>query len=161
MPYVPLATSYDHYTNDCWTYDGRLDPLQTSKPHSYPSLLLSSSLSLLINIITPHSLSSTVMIKASFESYSNTDPFMFPGFAGRLARFQSAKHTLDLQVWEWSCVFNITVHLQWSSDIVFQEDYFSLLNATEIGQRITYSPSSYSNLLPSFTNYVTMAIDQV
>ena len=44
---------------------------------------------------------------------------------------------------------------------MYQEDYFSLLNATEIGRRMTYSPSSAPSLLPTFTNYVTMAIDQV
>ena len=52
-------------------------------------------------------------------------------------------------------------HAQWFTDIVYQEDYPSLLLGAEIGERITYSPSSFSSLLSGFANYVTMAINEV
>ena len=29
VPYVPLSTSFSDYVTDCWTYDGRLDTLNT------------------------------------------------------------------------------------------------------------------------------------
>ena len=44
---------------------------------------------------------------------------------------------------------------------MYQEDYPSLLMATEIGERITYSPSSYTSLLPKFEQYALSAVDEV
>ena len=118
-----------------------------------------------MNIVSEHSLSSPLEVSVLFSSYSTSDPFIFLGFAGRLARFHAAKHTLDMQVGHIVsvsiCVCSNSGLLQWTTDTVYQEDYFSLLNVTEIGQRITYSPSSFSLLLPTLANSVNMAIDQV
>ena len=55
----------------------------------------------MINIITPQSLSTDVQVTITYDTYNIYDPFHFPGYAGRLARFHAAKHTLDMQVWEW------------------------------------------------------------
>ena len=102
VPYVPLATSFSGYHGDCWTYDGRWLALTLS-----PSLQLNlslpphSSLSLLVNIVSSHSLTAPLTVNVFFASSASVDPFSsFPGFSGRAARFQAAKHTLDLQVWE-------------------------------------------------------------
>ena len=44
---------------------------------------------------------------------------------------------------------------------MYQEDYVSLITATELGQRMTYSPPTYSSLLPSFKKYLSEAVLEV
>ena len=62
------------------------------------SLCLSSTLSLLVNIVTALPVSSPVAVMVSYASYKTFDPYWFPGYAGRLARLQQAKELLDDQV---------------------------------------------------------------
>lgn len=167
VPYVPLASSYADYTSDCWTYDGRYCHIPCSMMDACClSLPPPSSLSLLVNIVSRHSLTSPLEVSISFSSYSTSDPYTFQGFAGKLARLQAAKHTLDMQVWvNVRCsgppLISMYPTVQWGTDIVYQEDYFSLLLGAEVGERITYSPSSFPSLLSGFANYVTMAINEV
>ena len=61
-------------------------------------LCLPSTLSLLVNIVTAHPVSSRVVVTVSYGSYKTFNPYWFPGYAGRLARFQQAKKLLDDQV---------------------------------------------------------------
>ena len=55
----------------------------------------------------------------------------------------------------------VVSYLQWGTDTVYQEDYFSLLNATEIGTKITYNPANINTLAHQFESYVTAAIEEV
>ena len=61
-------------------------------------LCLPSTLSLLVNIVTAHPVSSQVVVTVSYGSYKTFNPYWFPGYAGRLARLQQAKELLDDQV---------------------------------------------------------------
>ena len=130
--------------------------------------------------MSSHSLYTPLAVSISFPSYAEVDPITtYPGFTGRVARFQAAKQTLDMQVREQACPthhfsFLIRTEIlrpnseshpvfctQWGKDTVYQEDYPALLMATEIGERITYSPSSYTSLLPKFEQYALSAVDEV
>jgi len=51
--------------------------------------------------------------------------------------------------------------VQWGRGTVFQEDYFDLLNAAEVGMQITYTPSSAGELLKNFTTLYNSAMTQV
>jgi len=44
---------------------------------------------------------------------------------------------------------------------VYQEDYPSLLYATEIGRRITYDPSIIMELAQEFSQSIAFAVDEV
>jgi len=44
---------------------------------------------------------------------------------------------------------------------VYQEDYPSLLYATETGRKITYTPSNIVELIQPFSQYVMSAVDEV
>jgi hypothetical protein len=50
---------------------------------------------------------------------------------------------------------------QWGIKTVFQEDYFALLNATEIGQRNSYLPARTEQNLKLFSAYSSNAITEV
>ena len=52
-------------------------------------------------------------------------------------------------------------HVQWGRGTVFQEDYFDLLNAAEIGMQITYAPNNAEALLKNFTTLYNNAITEV
>ncbi len=45
--------------------------------------------------------------------------------------------------------------------MVYQEDYFALLNATETGQKITYDPTKIVEFSKAFPSYVSTAVEQV
>lgn len=51
--------------------------------------------------------------------------------------------------------------LQWKIDTVYQEDYTGLLNATEIGVRVTRDPLNIHNLTSKFPTYLHEAIEEV
>ena len=53
------------------------------------------------------------------------------------------------------------VCIQWGIKTVFQEDYFALLNATEIGQRNSYLPARTEQNLKLFSAYSSNAITEV
>ena len=53
------------------------------------------------------------------------------------------------------------MYTQWGRGTVFQEDYFDLLNAAEIGMQITYDPSNAEALLKNFTSLYNNAINEV
>ena len=57
-----------------------------------------STLSLIVNILTAHPVSSQLEVNVTYGSYKSFNPYWFPDYAGRLARFQQAKETLDDQV---------------------------------------------------------------
>ena len=57
-----------------------------------------SSLSLIINVVTKHTVSSKLEVLVSYGAYKDFNPYWFTGFAGKLARFQQAKQLLDDQV---------------------------------------------------------------
>ena len=44
---------------------------------------------------------------------------------------------------------------------VYQEDYFALLNATEVGMRITYDPQNILSYSSAFPYYASAAIEEV
>ena len=44
---------------------------------------------------------------------------------------------------------------------MYQEDYPSLLYATEIGRRITYDPSTIMELAQEFSQNIAFAVDEV
>ena len=46
-------------------------------------------------------------------------------------------------------------------DIVYQEDYFALLNATETGRRITYNPTNIITYAEDFGEYMKNAVQEV
>ena len=62
------------------------------------SFALRSTLSLILNIVTAHPVSSQVVVTVSYASYKTFNPYWFPGYAGRLARLQQAKEILDGEV---------------------------------------------------------------
>ena len=123
------------------------------------------SLSLLVNIISKHSIFTPLTVNISFANSASVNPLStFPGFAGRAARCQAVKQTLDMQVHRYltsPTVPLILLWFQWGKDTMYQEDYVSLLTATEIPQRISYSPSSFSSLLPSFGDSIGSAVEEV
>ena len=57
-----------------------------------------SSLSLVIVVLSKHSLASAVNITISYKSYAAFDPYWFNGYPGKLRRFSDAKDSLDDQV---------------------------------------------------------------
>ena len=87
--------------NECQSLKHFLSSSQANNPETINSLPLTcSSLSLLVNILSPRSLDSPLALNISFSSYVDVDPLLtFAGFPGRAARFQAAKQTLDLQVY--------------------------------------------------------------
>ena len=59
------------------------------------------------------------------------------------------------------CVLFLHMYTLWGRGTVFQEDYFDLLNAAEIGMQITYDPSNAEALLKNFTSLYSSAINEV
>ena len=46
-------------------------------------------------------------------------------------------------------------------DTVYQEDYFDLLSAIEVGMKITYNPGTAEDLLKNFTRLYSNGMSQV
>ena len=44
---------------------------------------------------------------------------------------------------------------------MYQEDYFDLLNAAEVGMKITYNPDTAEDLLKNFTTFYNSGMSQV
>ena len=56
---------------------------------------------------------------------------------------------------------HVMISIQWGIDTVYQEDYFALLNATETGRAITYTPSNIVAFTAPFSKYVLEAVIEV
>ncbi|XP_065915296.1 alpha-xylosidase BoGH31A-like isoform X1 [Dysidea avara] len=67
-------------------------------------------------------------------------------YVGQLSRVRLVKQTLDDQ---------------WGRGTVYQENYFDLLNAAEVGMKITYSPEIAEDLLKNFTTLYNNGMSQV
>ena len=50
---------------------------------------------------------------------------------------------------------------QWGKDTVWQEDYFALMNATQVASRITFVPQDTEMYLKLFPTYHENAIKEV
>ncbi|KAL5486960.1 hypothetical protein EMCRGX_G019505 [Ephydatia muelleri] len=106
-----------------------------------------SSLSLIIIMLSKYSVIYAVNITVSYKSFEAFDPYWFTGYSGKLKRFIDAKDTLDDQ---WGLFTT-----------VYQEDYFALLNATEVGMRITYDPQNILSYSSAFPYYASAAIEEI
>ena len=83
----------------------------------------------------------------NYSSFKNFDPYGFPGFAGMLSRLQRMKELLDDQ---------------WGIDTVYQDQYPSLLYATETGRVITAQPNLVTaGIMAQFKANLTNGIDEV
>ena len=51
--------------------------------------------------------------------------------------------------------------VQWAVDTVHQRDYPCLLNATEVGQRLTYDSSNIGQLAKEFSHCASVAVTEV
>ena len=51
--------------------------------------------------------------------------------------------------------------IQWGIDTVYQENYFGLLNATEMGRVLTYLPTKIGILSGQFGGYVQAGVEEV
>ena len=69
----------------------------------------------------------------------------------------------DLQTFSFyvASLYIFHMYTQWGRGTVFQEDYFDLLNAAEIGMQITYNPSNAEALLKNFATLYSNAITEV
>ena len=104
LSYCPLRDSFDEYTSDCWTYDGRY--------YIYINYLLvsiiSSTLSLIVIIVTPQVTSDAVNVQVTYTQFNVFDPYNINiningesksvGFTGMVRRLRSLKELLDDQV---------------------------------------------------------------
>ena len=59
---------------------------------------LHSTLSLIINIVTPQTVTAKTEVIVQYASHKQFKPYSYPGYAGSLARLQNVKQTLDNQV---------------------------------------------------------------
>ena len=106
-----------------------------------------STLSLIINLVTEHPVDKEVEVVINYSSFKSFDPYGFPGFAGMLTRLQQMKELLDEQ---------------WGIDTVYQDQYPSLLYATETGRMITAQPSLVtSGIMDQFKSNLTNGISEV
>ncbi|XP_003386286.1 PREDICTED: uncharacterized protein LOC100640325 [Amphimedon queenslandica] len=131
LSYCPLRGSFDEYTSDCWTYDG-------------------STLSLIVIIVTPQATSDAVNVQVAYTQFNVFDPYNINiningesksvGFTGMVRRLRSLKELLDNQ---WGLATQ-----------VYQEDYRSLIDASEAGIRITYSPTDIGSLINGFRDNI-------
>lgn len=57
---------------------------------------------------------------------------------------------------------NVLFSYQWGLfTTVYQEEYFALLNATEVGMKITYDPQNILSYSSAFPYYASAAIKEV
>ena len=108
---------------------------------------LYSTLSLIINLVTERPVDKEVEVVINYSSFKSFDPYGFPGFAGMLARLQQMKELLDEQ---------------WGIDTVYQDQYPSLLYATETGRMITAQPSLVtSGIMDQFKSNLINGVSEV
>ena len=82
-----------------------------------------------------------------YSSFKSFDPYEFPGFSGMLSRLQQMKELLDDQ---------------WGIDTVYQDQYPSLLYATETSRMITAQPSLVTaGIIDQFKKHLITGIDEV
>ena len=103
LSYCPLRDSFDEYTSDCWTYDGRYY-------NNYLFLLsiIYSTLSLIVIIVTPQATSDEANVQVAYTQFNVFDPYNINiningesksvGFTGMVRRLRSLKELLDDQV---------------------------------------------------------------
>ena len=88
-----------------------------------------------------------IKVVIDYSSFKNFDPYGFPGFPGMLTRLQQMKELLDDQ---------------WGIDTVYQDQYPSLLYATETGRMITAQPSLVtSGIMDQFKSNLMTGIEEV
>ena len=104
-----------------------------------------STTSLLVNVVSkrPTNVALVVTVKPMFPHLT---PLLGDGFPGIFGRLFAIKELLDDQ---------------WDSDRVYQEDYFSLLTATETGQRITDNYHTAHDELNGFAGMLASGIAEV
>ena len=73
--------------------------------HCHPSPL-SRTLSLMINIVTPQSVTAKTEVVVKYTSFKNFNPYSVPSYAGMLGRLENVKQTLDNQVTEKLCLIS-------------------------------------------------------
>ena len=88
-----------------------------------------------------------IEVVIDYSSFKSFDPYGFPGFPGMLSRLQQMKELLDDQ---------------WGIDTVYQDQYPSLLYATETGRMITAQPSLVTTgIMDQFKMNLLTGIDEV
>ena len=88
-----------------------------------------------------------IEVVIDYSSFKSFDPYEFPGFSGMLSRLQQMKELLDDQ---------------WGIDTVYQDQYPSLLYATETGRMITAQPSLVTTgIIDQFKKHLITGIDEV
>ena len=106
-----------------------------------------STLSLIINLLTERPVDKEIEVVIDYSSFKSFDPYGFPGFPGMLSRLQQMKELLDDQ---------------WGIDTVYQDQYPSLLYATETGRMITAQPSLVTTgIINQFKKNLITGIDEV
>ena len=106
-----------------------------------------STLSLIINLLTERPVDKEIEVVIDYSSFKSFDPYGFPGFPGMLSRLQQMKELLDDQ---------------WGIDTVYQDQYPSLLYATETGRMITAQPSLVTTgIIDQFKKNLITGIDEV
>ena len=106
-----------------------------------------STLSLIINLLTERPVDKEIEVVIDYSSFKSFDPYGFPGFPGMLSRLQQMKELLDDQ---------------WGIDTVYQDQYPSLLYATETGRIITAQPSLVTaGIIDQFKKNLITGIDEV
>ena len=88
-----------------------------------------------------------IEVVVDYSSFKSFDPYGFPGFPGMLSRLQQMKELLDDQ---------------WGIDTVYQDQYPSLLYATETGRTITAQPSLVTTgIMDQFKKNLLTGIEEV
>ena len=88
-----------------------------------------------------------IEVVINYSSFKSFDPYGFPGFAGMLSRLQQMKELLDDQ---------------WGIDTVYQDQYPSLLYATETGRMITAQPNLVTDgIMDQFKTNVMNGLSEV
>ena len=136
------------------------------------SVISSSKVTLIINAITPILINEPLKVVVDFESHVSDDMTVLHNFVKSSRRLQTVKELLDDQVRNYcSDGFRMLfifapkcVHpslSQWTTHPIYQENYYNLLSANEIGNLITYTPSQISSYLDSFDGYYKAALNEV
>ena len=104
LSYCSLRDSFDEYTSDCWTYDGRY----YIYINYFLVSIISSTLSLIVIIVTPQAASDAVNVQVAYTQFNVFDPYNINiningesksvGFTGIVKRLVNIKQYLDDQV---------------------------------------------------------------
>lgn len=88
-----------------------------------------------------------IEVAIDYSTFKEFDPYGFHGFPGMLTRLQQMKQLLDDQ---------------WGIDTVYQDQYPSLLLATQTGRMITAQPSLViTGIMEEFKKNLMTGIEEV